>query len=220
MNMPADMTYARRIRELRKRLGLSQRALAERLEVSESTVRMWELGKSRAHNPTLAKIVDAFGISLDWLYGLEENAESAEDAIARVPVLGVVRGGVGGVAYEAVDGYEPVPADIVRGDARHYFFLRVVGGSMSPRIDEGDLVLVRQQDSVDSGDLAVVIIDGDEGVVKRVLHSGANVRPDKPDSFWIELLSENPAYPPRRFIGEEVERVRVVGRVLRVMREL
>lgn len=67
---------------------------------------------------------------------------------------------------------------------------------------EGDLVLIRRQDTVDSGRYAVALVDGEEGLVKQVFHGPG----------WLELRSVNPYYPPRRFEGEALERVRLLGR--------
>ncbi len=100
----------------------------------------------------------------------------------------------------------------MRSDLSHgeqYAFLRVVGDSMYPVFMEGDLVLVRCQTSVDSGSYAVVTIDDEDGVVKKVVY----------DRDFIELQSINPMYPPRRFEGEEVLRIRVFGLVKEIKRK-
>lgn len=74
---------------------------------------------------------------------------------------------------------------------------------MAPVLCEGDLVLIRRQDTVDSGQYAVALVDGEEGLVKQVFHGPG----------WLELRSVNPYYPPRRFEGEALERVRLLGPV-------
>ena len=88
-------------------------------------------------------------------------------------------------------------------------FLRVVGDSMYPLFMEGDLVLVRCQSSVDSGSYAVVMIDEEDGVVKKIVYG--------PD--FIELHSINPMYPVRRFENEDVTRIRVFGLVREIKRK-
>lgn len=75
---------------------------------------------------------------------------------------------------------------------------------MYPKIEDGDIIIVRKQTSVDSGDIAVLLLDDDEGLVKKVNYG----------SDWIELVSINPEYKPRRFEGREVLRLRVVGKVV------
>ena len=81
---------------------------------------------------------------------------------------------------------------------------------MSPLIDDGSQILIRLQDSIDSGQVAVALIDGEEAVVKKVNYG----------DDWIELISVNPYYPPRRFEKSEVQRVRIVGVVKKVSKDL
>lgn len=139
---------------------------------------------------------------------LEENTYPV-DSVVYLPIVGRVAAGNGVIAQEEIIGYEFVDADeLCSGET--YFWLRVNGDSMSPKIEDGDLVLVKQQPSVDSGSYAVVIIDGEDGVVKKVNY-GAD---------WIELVSINPYYPPRHFKGPDVLRITVVGKVLEVRRKL
>ena len=88
-------------------------------------------------------------------------------------------------------------------DAPDMLGIRVHGNSMYPKIEDGDTVIVRKQSSVDSGDIAVIMIDGEEGVVKKVVYG----------ETWVELHSINPEYMVRRFEGEDLQRLRVVGLV-------
>lgn len=89
------------------------------------------------------------------------------------------------------------------------FYLRVVGDSMEPSITEGDLALIRKQDDVESGELAAVVINGEEGTLKRVI---------KKDGALI-LQAFNPAYPPRVFTGTDINTVRIAGKVIRTEKE-
>ena len=79
---------------------------------------------------------------------------------------------------------------------------------MFPKIEDGDIVIVRKQDSVDSGSIAVVLVDNEEGFVKKVVY----------DQETIELHSINPEYAPKIFKGAEVLRVRVVGLVKQIIK--
>ena len=91
-----------------------------------------------------------------------------------------------------------------------YIWVNVEGDSMSPLIDNGSKILVKKQDSVDNGQIGVVLIDGEEAVVKKITY-GKN---------WIELISINPYFPPRRFDGSDVQRVRILGLVKEVSKNL
>ena len=129
-----------------------------------------------------------------------------------IPIVGVVRAGIGGAAHEDIKGYETVSKFDLNGhEPSEYFWLRVKGDSMEPELYEDDLVLVHKQASVDSGTLAVILVDDiadSEGLVKKVNYG----------HDWIELVSYNEAYPPRRFEKQEVLRIYVVGQVVQSKR--
>ena len=123
----------------------------------------------------------------------------------RVPIIGSVRCGSGGLALEEPQGYEG--ADVA--NAEDYFWLRATGDSMEPDVREGDLVLIHKQPEVESGELAVVVVDGEEGMLKRVIL--------KPGA--VILQSANPAHPPRVFIGAEAQLVRIAGKAVQSIRK-
>lgn len=160
---------------------------------------------------TLSSVAKVLGVSvselMDSINGLKELPKDAipVDKMVLVPVVGVVRAGYGGLAFESDMGRETVDASVMRGyNHEDFFYLKVKGDSMEPRLYEGDLVLVRRQTSVDSGSYCVVTIDDEEGVVKIVEY----------DKDSIILISQNHNYPPRKFVGAEVERIRVIGKVI------
>ena len=99
-------------------------------------------------------------------------------------------------------GYETVPASQINPN-EDYVVLTVSGDSMYPEFQDGDHVLVRVQSSVDSGDYGIVFIDGDSAVIKKITYG----------DDWIELVSVNPMYPPRRFENEDVLNIRGFGLV-------
>lgn len=130
-------------------------------------------------------------------------------SLTMIPVIGCVRGGPGGLACEEQLGVEPAQ---IRGRPEDYFFLKVVGDSMAPAINEGDLALVRRQDQAENGQLVVAIVKGefnDEGAIKQF-----NRYPSA-----LTLTSFNPAFPPLFFAGKEQNRVRIVGKVVQTVRK-
>jgi repressor LexA len=205
------MTIGELIKTRRAELGMTLEEVGRNVGVTKSTVRKWELGHiANMRRDKIAKLSRALKISpSDFI--AEGGAEppggfmpaTIPPDILPVPVIGAAAAGLSCHAEENVEYYEYVPAGMLSDDYE-YAYLRVKGDSMSPLLREDDLALVRCQTSVDSGDIAVVIIDDEDGVVKRVRHGGGT----------LELISENPAYPPRRFEGGEVDRVRVFGRVI------
>ena len=206
---------SRRLRECRQAAGETLEQVAALIGVNKTTVMRWENGHTtRISRPTLDLLAHHFGVTPAWLTGTPgaDRRPPAEDwierhtvpldALVRVPILGSVRAGYGGAVFEEIIGYEPAQqSSLQRGES--YFWLSVTGDSMEPALYEGDLVLVRKQTSVDNGRMAVVLVGGEEGLVKKVFYG--------PD--WIELHSLNPAYPVRRFDGPDVVQVAVVGLV-------
>ena len=125
-----------------------------------------------------------------------------------VPIVGNVAAGYSCLAETNIESYSLVDSESILS-GYEYMWLRVKGDSMEPLILEGDLVLVRLQGTVESGDYAVVIVDDEDGLVKEV-----ELSDDR-----ITLISKNPYYPPRHFIGKDVERVRIVGKVIESKRK-
>lgn len=219
--MTANDITARRLKECRERSGETLEYVGSLVGVNKSTVMRWERGDTWKINlPTLQFLADHFHVPLSWLMGesstvsvadssrwLEEHGIAQQRSIL-LPIMGSVRAGIGGTVQEEIIGYEAVdPSTLQTGE--EYFWLRVAGDSMTPSINDGDLVLVRRQESVESGQYAVVLLDSEEGLVKRIA-----LGPD-----WIELQSVNPYYPPRRFTGIDAQGVHILGKVIESRRK-
>ncbi len=201
------MMLGDRIRELRG--SMTQKDLAKKLGISTSAVGMYEQNRREPDLSTLKKIASCFDVTLDSLMDYQTNApeiKSTTEEMPLLPVVGRVCAGNGILAAENIIDYEPCEKKYA--DTEH-FWLKVSGDSMSPRIDDGDLLLIRKQTSVDSGDVGVFVVDGQEGVVKKVIYDADN----------IELISFNPYYPPMKFSGKDVLRVRVSGKVIESKRK-
>ncbi|MBQ2419878.1 MAG: helix-turn-helix domain-containing protein [Clostridia bacterium] len=201
------MTIGNNIKRLRAESGLTQDRLGELVGVTGKAVCSWELGLKTPRMPVIERLADLFGVSKTEI--IEDAKSTPVSPITRVPILGRVAAGSGCLADDNLDGYENVPTDILSTE-EEYILLNVKGDSMSPKIEEGDRLLIQLQPSVDSGSYAVVLIDDEDGVVKKVCYSKNR----------IELISENPYYPPRIFENSEVTSVRVVGLVKYIFRKV
>ena len=221
MEKATSFLTARRLHECRLASGETLEQVAALVGVNKTTVMRWENGNtSRISRPALDLLARHFGVTAAWLEGEKgalKNAASGRwieehalpyGALSEVPILGSVRAGYGGAVVEEITGYEPAPASSLQRDEA-YFWLTVTGDSMEPILCEGDLVLVRKQTSVDNGSMAVVLVGGEEGLVKKIFYG--------PD--WIELHSLNPAYAVRRFEGPDVMQVAVLGLVMESKRK-
>ncbi len=196
--------FSDRLKALRKSRKMSQGSLASELGISQQAVGKWETGRSTPDPVTLKTIADIFHVSADFLLGRAEQSDKDQTGGSagqvQVPVLGRVKAGYGALAFQ--EDYGTEPANI--GCSSDYFYLIVHGDSMEPRIHSGDLALVHKQQDVENGELAVVLVDGEEGTLKRVIKKeGA-----------VILQPFNQSYQPQIFIGEEIEQLTVVGKVV------
>ncbi len=195
-----------RIRKLREKAGLSQGALALRLGLTQQAVGKWETGKSAPDYHMLVKLARALGVEPDSFF--DKDADSilsrAREIIAgelkMIPVLGLVKAGYGLEAHEEYGEFEPASVK----DPARYFYLRVTGDSMEPRIRDNDLALVRRQATLEDGDLGVFIYGDDEGTIKRFYRKGDTVA----------LQPFNPAYETLILSGDDLERLRIIGKVV------
>lgn len=197
--------------------GLTAYKISQLTNVSQSTLSDWKRGRSTPKHDKLQKIADYFGVSLDYLITGEKTAERLPSGaipvdasmFIKIPVIGSVRCGEPMFAEDNVEGYEYTYIETLKGGG-DFFYLRAKGDSMiNAGIKEGDLLLIRKQSDVDSGDIAIVNIDGDEETLKRVV---------KKDSAII-LQPENPAYETMIFIGKDLEHVRIQGRLMNVLKK-
>ena len=191
------------IRLLRKEANMTQQELASKLYVSQQAVGKWERGEATPNPETIVAMSRIFGVSADTLLG--ESAPPLSTGGTWVPVLGDVAAGIPIEAVENIVDYEEI--DTAMAANGKYYGLRIKGSSMEPRIREGDVVIVRQQEDADTGDTAVVLVNGESATVKRI-----KKEPD--GGLW--LLPNNPAYDPQHYSPAEVadKPVRIIGKVV------
>ncbi len=141
---------------------------------------------------------------------VQEDAVFLDDKkIHLLPLYETVSAGFGVQARDQVVDYMPCYISNA-SEARESLCIKVTGDSMFPKIENGDIIQVQKQTSVDSGSIAVVLLDGEEGLVKKVVYG----------DDWIELHSINPMYQTQRFEGQEVLRIQVVGLVRKVIKDI
>lgn len=194
-----------RIKEFRISLGLKQSELANLIGIRQNTLSTWETGRYEPDLDALAKMSELFGRSIDDIIGHRPVNSPASSGGTWVPVLGDVAAGIPIEAMEDVVDYEEIDAALAAtGD---FFGLRIKGSSMEPRIREGDVVIVRKQANADTGDTAVVMVNGDSATVKRI-------KKESDGSLW--LLPNNPAYDPQHFSTAEISSlpVNIIGKVV------
>lgn len=210
-----------RIKELRKVNGYTQAKLAQILNTTQATLSGWEIGKWEPDNTMLTKMADMFGVSVDYLLGRDASAHSrtidnayVPDAIVPFRVIGTIKAGFDGAVEELSTGdLISIPLEMLGGrPASDYFVLQVRGNSMYPKILDGDRVLVLRTDSVDSGATAVIIYNGDEATIKKVVYS--------PGNKYVDLVPNNPEYDTRRIFETEFDQFHVIGKAVKLIRDI
>lgn len=190
------------LRQARKAKGLTQSEVAHAIGLTQNGYSYWENGKAKIDKDQLLKLAELFEVSTDYLLG---NTSTSYSKGVRIPVLGEVAAGIPIEAMEDIVDYEEIDAALAAtGD---FFGLRIKGSSMEPRIREGDVVIVRKQDDADTGDIAVVMVNGDSATVKRIKK--------EPDGSLV-LIPNNPAYDAQHFSPAEIadKPVHIIGKVV------
>lgn len=211
-----DDTFQKRLKRAMDAKGMRASQLAEATGLSKARISQYINGVYTPKSKAACLIADALDVNETWLMGVSGvmerehgNISEVIGAMYEIPLFESVSAGFGAYAANEIVDYIPTVISN-KYDVQDTIAIRVAGDSMFPKIEDGDIIIVRKQESVDSGDIAVVLLDGDEGLVKVVEYG----------SSWIELRSLNEDYPVRRFEGAEVQRLRVVGKVQQVIKLL
>lgn len=202
------MINGERIKDLRIKAGLSQTQLAEAANTSKQSIYKYEMGIiTNIPIDKVELIAKKLNTTPAYLMGWEEKVQkmsSAKQSPHLIPVLGYVRAGIPIEAIEDIIDYEEITEEMAKnGD---YFGLKIKGDSMSPRIQNGDVVIVRKQESADSGDIVIALINGDDACCKKLIR-----RDD-----GVVLQSLNSIYDPMIFSNTDIEKipVTIIGKVV------
>lgn len=200
-----------RIKKARIEKGLTQIELAKLMDVTRNAVGAWENGRALPPAKNFPRLASLLGVSTAYLQMETDspllNEIPMPEDVLKIPIIATVKCGVNGLAFEEDGG--TVNVQKRHGDDLRAF--RCKGDSMiNAGIHDGDVAVVRIQDTVESGELAIVVINGDEGTLKRV-----NIQNDA-----IILESANPMFPARVFTGVDRAVVHIVGKVIEIRRIL
>lgn len=170
----------------------------------------------RCNSPRIDKIemlANYFGIEKSDLIENKSQEESPTRHAKgiRIPVLGRVAAGIPIEAITDVDDWEEIPESTAK--TGEYFALRITGNSMEPRMLDGDVVIVKRQSDVDNGDVAVVLVNGNDATVKQITKSETG----------LTLIGWNlAAYTPRTYNKKECRElpVSILGKVVEIRGKL
>ena len=198
----ARLVISKRIQQVLDKHDMTQSDLAKILDVSESTVGKWILMKSIPRMGIIQKLSDYFNVPKS--YFLEESPPRHAKGV-RSPVLGRVAAGIPIEAIEDIDEWEEIPEAMAKNG--EYFALRIKGESMSPKLQPGDIVIVKKQNDVDTGDTAIVLVNGNDATVKQIKKTEAGI-------MLVGLNLE--VYQPHFYSNKEIEElpVKIIGKVI------
>lgn len=194
------------IKELRKRARMSQLELAELCGVHQTAVSQWEQGRTNPDTDMLVALTQIFHTSISTILGLD-----LPDDPAMIPVKGFVQAGtMTFIEDEDVCEFAAISPELARrGD---YCGLRVRGSSMYPMFQDGDIVIVRLQNTAEDNDIVVALEGGESATLKRL----------KIQKNGILLMAENPEYESLFYTAEQVQKLPITffGKAVEIRREI
>ncbi len=206
------MSIGENIKKLRESHKLTQEEFGKIVGVTDKAVSSWETGAKAPRMGVVQKISDYFNINKSAILDdtIESNATILpQEKIRMIPVYESVSAGFGAYADNYI--LEYIPLFISNDEEAHNTLcIKVQGNSMYPKIEDGDSIQVLKQDWCEPGQVAIVLIDGENAVVKKVEY----------DKSSITLLSFNPEYAPRVFKGAERDRLKILGIVRKVIKDI
>lgn len=198
-----------RIKEARKSAGLTQLELAKKTDLSRSYIGDIEKDRYNPSVSTLQLIATATNTPLEDLLPSTKTASPTGRGV-RIPVLGRVVAGIPIEAVEEILDYEEITPELAA--TGEFFALQVKGDSMEPTLRDGDVVIVKKQPTVDSGDIAIVLVNGNDATVKEIKESPSG----------ITLIGHNVAvYTPKFYSNREIEElpIQIIGKVVEMRRK-
>ena len=197
-------TFGQRIRSLRESKRINQKEFAEILHISNSTLSQYESDTRVPSDEIKIKIADYFNVSIDYLLGQQVTRQTQSKKGIKIPVLGQVEAGLPIEAVENIIDEEEIDEELAR--TGEFFGLQVHGHSMEPRFSPGDVVIVRKQPDVENGQIAIVLVNGDEATLKKVTKHRDG----------ISLVPLNPAFETMFYSNADIFElpVTIIGRVV------
>lgn len=201
-------------KNLRKYMNLYQKSrndICKDLGFAYTTFTSWETGVNYPRIDKIEMIADYFHIEKSDLIEDKTDKPSSPAKGIRIPVLGRVAAGIPIEAITDIEDWEEIPQSMAK--TGEYFALKIAGKSMEPRMMDGDVVIVRRQSDVDSGDIAVVLVNGNDATVKQISKSDAG----------LTLIGWNPSvYTPRTYNKKECKElpVTILGKVVEIRGKL
>ena len=202
---PID-TFQNRLKKAMNLRNIKQVELVEKTKIDKTLINKYLAGISNAKQDKLTILSEALNVNEVWLMGYDISMDPIQihtNEKIKIPLLGTVKAGYDYLAEENIVGYESI--DNV-SDKENYYALQVTGDSMEPLFSDGDIAIIHKQDDFESGNTCIILINGDEATVKKVVRM----------EDGIDLIAMNPYYPVRHFSKEDMKKipVKIIGKVV------
>lgn len=206
--MKADYSiFSQRLKNLIYECELSQRDLADKILVNESTVSRYLDGTRLPKYEVLKAISDFFDVSIDYLFGLTNCRDiiKVHEPIIEVPILQSFKAKDNILDEKNIESYLTIPK-IRFKNSDNLFALKINDDAMRPRLYEGDIVIVQRNEPLNNGDLGVFTIGDNEACIREYLNTG---------NGWL-LNRLNPLCPPRHYTLDEIQQkpILCIGKVV------
>lgn len=208
-----------RLKERRELSGLTQEQVGNKIGKKFTTVAKYESGEIKNIDIMVINIIanltntniDYFLLKSDYPEKIVTKSQEFSKTSTKIPVLGRIPAGIPIELIEDILDYEDISEDKLKG-GKQYFALKIKGNSMEPKYLDGDIIIVLKQDDCESGQDAIVMVNGDDGTFKRVFKSDNG----------ITLQPLNNEYMPMFYSNEEVKNkpVRILGVVKEIRRSV
>lgn len=159
-----------RIKQLREELKISQNELAKKLNKTQQMISLYENGTYEPDLDGYILMSKLFNCSIEYIAGKSDIKTKNQTTIKTLPVIGNISAGQPNWAEECIEGHLPIDTNLMKIDnLEDYFFLRVNGESMNKVVKNGAFALIHKQDTVNNGEIAVVLVNGYDATLKKFI---------------------------------------------------
>ena len=180
---------------------------------SKSTIYRYMNGEMSPKITTIKYLAEYFNVNEIWLMGydvpmerqkVESNVFPTTDIPKKVPIVGKISAGLPILAAENIEGYEFAPSSQIK-EGCTYFYLRVQGDSMNLKFNEGDIVLIQRQDTLENNEIGAILVGGDDATVKKYKFENGLV--------ILEPMSTNPENTVQIYNPKKIN-IQIIGKVI------
>lgn len=207
-------TFQNRLKKIMEIRNIKQVDLVEKTKLDKTLINKYLAGVSNARQQKLTVLADALDVNEVWLMGYdvpmerelktESNVFPITDVPRKVPVIGKISAGLPILAVENIEGYEFAPSSYIK-EGFDYFYLHVQGDSMNLKFNNGDIVLVQKQDTLENNEIGVILVNGFDATVKKYKSENGLV--------ILEPMSTNPENTVQIYNPKDIT-IQIIGKVV------